>query len=173
MHQVEISQEIIDRVLSRRGRVHIFDSLEPAKTALVVVDMQNFFVEPGAPAEVPVARDICPNINELAREMREAGARVIWITTAYNVNGGTTDAEFFLRNIVGDPTRIERLKEVLKYGGHGTKIWQDLEVLPEDLQVIKNRYSALINGASNLERLLRSSGIENLLFAGHRNQRVC
>ena len=142
MHHVEISQEIIDRVLGRRGRVHIFDSLAPAQTALVVVDMQNFFVEPGAPAEVPVAREICPAINELARELRTLGARVIWVTTAYNVSGGTSDCEYFLRNIVGDPAKIERLKGVLKYGAHGTEIWQDLEVLADDLQVIKNRYSA-------------------------------
>jgi len=166
MHHVEISQEVIDRILGRRGRMHIFDSLAPEQTALIVVDMQNFFVEPGAPAEVPVARDICPNINELARELRTLGARVIWVTTAYNFNGGTSDCEYFLRNIVGDSAKIERLKEALKYGAHGTEIWQDLEVLADDLQVIKNRYSAFIAGSSNLERLLRSSGIENLLFAG-------
>ena len=51
MHRVGIRQEIIDRVLSRRGRLHIFERLDPSRTALVVIDMQLAFVAPGAPAE--------------------------------------------------------------------------------------------------------------------------
>lgn len=56
MHPVGIGQAIIDRVLARRGRLHIFERLDPARTALVVIDMQSAFVAPGAPAEVPAAR---------------------------------------------------------------------------------------------------------------------
>lgn len=41
MHPVGIRQEIIDRVMARRGRLHWFERLEPAKTALVAVDMQS------------------------------------------------------------------------------------------------------------------------------------
>ena len=50
MHQVKIRQEIIDRVMARRGRVRWFDRLDPAKTALVSVDMQSTFCAPGGPA---------------------------------------------------------------------------------------------------------------------------
>ncbi len=46
MHKISISQSVIDRVVARRGREHIFDDLVPAKTALVVVDMQNGFMVP-------------------------------------------------------------------------------------------------------------------------------
>ena len=46
MHKVSISQSVIDRVIARRGREHIFDDLVPSKTALVVVDMQNGFMVP-------------------------------------------------------------------------------------------------------------------------------
>ena len=63
MHDIDIRQEIIDRVLARRNRYHLFDALDPQATAFVIIDMQNTFCEPGAPAEVPVARDICSNIN--------------------------------------------------------------------------------------------------------------
>src|SRR6516164_2803326 len=47
MHKVSIPQSIIDRVIARRGREHVFEDIEPAKTALVVVDMQNAFMLPG------------------------------------------------------------------------------------------------------------------------------
>jgi ureidoacrylate peracid hydrolase len=59
MHKVSISQSVIDRVVKRRGREHIFDNLAPAKTALVVVDMQNGFMVPElghAPCATPAAR---------------------------------------------------------------------------------------------------------------------
>ena len=55
MHKVGIRQEIIDRVLARRGRLYLFDRFAPAETALVVIDMQPTFVAPGAPAEVPAS----------------------------------------------------------------------------------------------------------------------
>ena len=59
MHKMSISQSVIDRVVARRGREHIFDDLVPAKTALVVVDMQNGFMLPevGARALPDGARD--------------------------------------------------------------------------------------------------------------------
>ena len=56
MHQVAIRREIIERVLARRGRLHLFERLDAKRTALVVIDMQNAFVAPGAPIEVPGAQ---------------------------------------------------------------------------------------------------------------------
>jgi ureidoacrylate peracid hydrolase len=52
MHKLGIRQEILDRVMARRGRCHGFDTLDPQRSALVVIDMQNTFCEPGAPAQV-------------------------------------------------------------------------------------------------------------------------
>ena len=65
MHDTEIRQEIVDRVLARRGRYHLFDSLDPAETALVIIDMQGTFVAPDSPAEVPSSRGIVDNINQI------------------------------------------------------------------------------------------------------------
>src|SRR5688572_21580665 len=56
MHRLGIRQEIIDRVMARRGRLHWFERLEPGKTALVIVDMQSAFCAPGGPAEVERSR---------------------------------------------------------------------------------------------------------------------
>ena len=47
MHKIEIPAFVIDRVMERRGRLHIFDSIDPTRTALVVVDLQNGFMAPG------------------------------------------------------------------------------------------------------------------------------
>ena len=37
MHNIQIRQEIIDRVLARRGRLNFFETMTPSKTALVVI----------------------------------------------------------------------------------------------------------------------------------------
>ena len=84
MHKVSISQSIVDRVVARRGREHIFEDLVPAKTALVVVDMQNGFMLPEVGhAPCQMAHEIVPNINRLAQAVRLTGGTVIWIQTAY------------------------------------------------------------------------------------------
>src|SRR6185503_20260680 len=75
MHKVEIRREIVERVTARRGRLHLYDSLDPKRTALVVIDMQNAFVAPGSPLEVPGARAIVAPINRLAAELRRRGHR--------------------------------------------------------------------------------------------------
>ena len=72
MHNITIRQEIIDRVLARRGRYHWFEELDPRRTALVVVDMQEVFCAPGAPAEVPASRDIVEPINRTDRGTAKA-----------------------------------------------------------------------------------------------------
>ena len=48
MHKLSIPQSVVDRVVAKRGREYCFEDLEAAKTALVVVDMQNAFMLPAA-----------------------------------------------------------------------------------------------------------------------------
>ncbi len=62
MLTAQIRQEIIDRVLDRRGRLLLFDRFEPNETALVVIDMQPTFIAIGSPAEVPASGEIVDNI---------------------------------------------------------------------------------------------------------------
>ena len=68
MHKIAISQAALDRMRTRMGKLHPFDTIEPRKTALLVIDMQNYFVKPGHQGEMPMAREIVPNINRLAAE---------------------------------------------------------------------------------------------------------
>ena len=172
MHDINIRQEIIDRVLTRRNRYHLFDALDPQATAFVIIDMQNTFCEPGAPAEVPVARDICSNINRLNEELRQLCTKVIWITSANTTDGERSDWDCFYNNFVAEEMRT-RTKKSMTPGGHGQQIWHQLEVRPEDLSLVKNRYSALLPGTSSLERVLRGYGIQNVLIGGTKTNVCC
>ena|ERR1700719_1996888 len=67
MHRYVVSDAIQERLLRRQGKLVSHDTIDAARTALVVVDMQNHFVAEGFPAEIPISREIVPTINRLAR----------------------------------------------------------------------------------------------------------
>ena len=172
MHSVSIRPHIVDRVVARRGRLHLFDSLTPARTAMLVIDMQDTFCEPGAPAEVPTSRAIIQPINRLAAGLREAGGHVIFITHANSSTPKGSDWPGFFENFVAAEVR-ERTIESLAPGAPGQKVFEGLTVGPEDIEIIKNRYSALIPGSSPLERILRGLGVDTVLVTGTKTNVCC
>jgi len=156
MHKLSIPQSVTDRVVARRGREHIFDDLIPAKTALVVVDMQNGFMLPEVGhAPCQMAHEIVPNINRLAEVVRSTGGTVIWIQTAYTDETLTSWSTLY--GMVG-PKGEEKRRRSLSVA--------DLKVEPADLIVEKKRYSAFIQGSSNIEEVLRTRGLDTLLITG-------
>jgi ureidoacrylate peracid hydrolase len=164
MHKLSISQSVIDRVVARRGREHIFDNLDPRKTALVVVDMQNGFMVPElGHAACKMAHEIVPNINKLAQAVRDTGGAVIWIQTAYTDETLTSWSTSY--EMVG-PKGAARRKFSLSRENKGYEIFPDLKIEKSDLIVEKNRYSAFIQGSSNIEEVLKSRGLDTLLITG-------
>src|SRR5215472_17970707 len=79
MHEIRFSPELQARVRAARGAPHIFDKLDMRRTAHVVVDLQNGFMEPGAPVEVPVAREIVSAVNKISAAVRERGGQNIFL----------------------------------------------------------------------------------------------
>jgi ureidoacrylate peracid hydrolase len=170
MHRVGVRQEIIDRVLARRGRYHWFEELDPRRTVLLIIDMQELFCAPGAPAEVPGSRDIVEPINRLTEQLRAIGVPIIWVLHANTETGGRSDWELFFNYVVADEVR-EKTRKSLAPGNQ--QVWSGLIVDFSDTQIIKNRYSALIAGSSGLERLLRSLDIDTVLIAGTKTNICC
>lgn len=165
-----IRPHIVERVIARRGKLHWFNSLDPRATALVVIDMQETFCAPGAPAEVAASRDIVPAINDVARRLRALGGQVIYVLHANAHVGARSDWSLFFDHVVADDVRARTI-ESLSPGRQ--KVWRGLDQDERDLVVFKNRYSALISGSSNLERLLRSMNIDTLLIAGTKTNVCC
>lgn len=69
---------------SRQIRIDTLHRCEPARTALLVVDMQCGFLAPGASLEVPQGRAIVPRIRALLAGCRRAGAAVIFTRFVYS-----------------------------------------------------------------------------------------
>lgn len=159
MHPVEMPQYVVERVLAKRGKLHVFDRFDPRVTALVVVDMQNFYV-----AEVETARAIVPNINRLARAMRERGGSVVWLCMTAGKDGRSLWSLYHDHFFTEAKARKHR--DELSEGAPGHKLFDELEALPEDVYAWKTRFSPFVPGTSNLDSILRARRIENLVVAG-------
>jgi ureidoacrylate peracid hydrolase len=164
MHKVSIPKSIVERVVARRGREHVFDDLDPSKTALVVVDMQNAFMLPGvAHSLCPMAEKIVPNINRLAAAVRATGGAVVWIKTTFTPDALREWSTYFqMVNAEQGNKRIAALTANSK----GHELWSGLDVKASDLVVEKNRFSAFIQGSSDLAQLLRGRGLDTVLITG-------
>ena len=171
MHNVSIRQHIVDRVVARRGDIHWFNELDPRKTALLIIDMQNTFCLPGAPGEVPTARDVVPEINDLAEKLRPFGVPIFWILHTNTLNDGISDWEVFFNHVVRNSDVRQRMVKSL--APESQKVWDDLVVEDGDVTIIKNRYSAFAHGSSTLERVLRSRGIDTVLVGGTKTNVCC
>lgn len=163
MHSYVTPQSVKDRILRRQGRPLSHETIDAGRTALVVIDMQNFFVAEGFGSEVPAARDIVPNINRMAKALRAAGGTVVWVQTTAT---GTLEhrANFHKHMLTAD--RKNRRVTELDEGHAGFKLYPKLEPAPGDLRVKKIQYSAFIHGSSDIDAQLASHGIESLLITG-------
>lgn len=164
MHTFAIPQSVIDRVIERRGRAHVYDDLDPAKSALVVVDMQNAFMLPGvAHSLCPMAEKIVPNINRLARAVRDTGGTVLWIKTTFTQEALRSWSTYFA---MASPQRAAKRIEALSADSRGHALWSGLDVRPQDPIVEKNRFSAFIQGSSDLAAVLRARGLDTVIVTG-------
>ncbi len=163
MHKVHIKPEHIERVVRRGGRVHSVESLDGPKTALVVVDMQLYFMGQGQPSECPEAREIVPNVNRLAEATRRAGGKVIWIQTVSGPESIDSWSVYYDRMT---PENSDKRVEGMSPGGSGFELWPGLEVKDEDLVVPKIRYSAFMPPPSKLDAVLKKQAIDTVLITG-------
>jgi ureidoacrylate peracid hydrolase len=170
MHKIAISPAALDRMTERMGKLHPFDTIEPRKAALLVIDMQNYFVKPGALGEIPLARNIVPNINRLAAGLRGRGGHVVWIR---NGTRDTRESWSTFHECLMTPDRKERRYAAMDIGGDGYAYWHLNDIKPEDAQLTKTRYSAFIQGSSTVETYLRDRGIDTLLIAGTATNVCC
>ena len=170
MHKIAIAKAQTDRLQMRLGKLHPFDVIDPRKTALVVVDMQNYFVKQGHQSEVPAAREIVPNINRLAAELRRRGGHVVWVRNGTN---NTRESWSNYHNYLQSRDRAERRLKSMDIGEDGYEFWHLNDMRPEDAQITKKRYSAFIQGSSDIERHLRDRGIDTLLITGTATNVCC
>ena len=164
MHTGGIPEDVINRCLARRGRLHTFESIDAAHTAMLVVDMQNAFVAEGAAAEIPTAREVVPNINRVNAALRQAGGLVVWIVSTYGPK--EEDRWPIMYDHIFGEEQGKAFRAALSEGAPGHSVYAPLEQRAEDITVSKNRFSAFVGSDGGLEQLLRERGIDTVLVTG-------
>jgi len=155
-HPSGIDQAIVDKVVGRRGRLHAFESLDPARTALVVIDMNTGSVE----QELRCTRVVEP-INAMAHALRRAGGWVAWVTSEIDESRRAQ-----LTKLVG-PARAAMFAESARLGSPGAAMWPALDVQDhDDVFASKRGTSAFFPGSCSLSRQLDAHDIASVLVAG-------
>jgi ureidoacrylate peracid hydrolase len=164
MHQIRISPEIQAQVRAERGAAHIFDKLDMRRTAHVIVDMQNGFMQPGAPVEVPVAREIVTGINSISTAVRARGGQNIFLQMTVDEGSQSSWSNWFAY-MHGGASRL-RMAEAFARDAHYWRLWPQLDFTGNDIAVEKTRFGAFVPGASRLHEILQERGIDTLIITG-------
>ena len=122
--------------------------VDPGRTALIVVDMQNDFVKEGGSLVVPDAEATIPNIKGLLDLARESEMRVVFTQDTHND---------------GDP-EWEIWPEHVREGSWGWEIVDELKPLEDELVIRKVRYDAFYG--THLDHFLRLWGVNTLIICG-------
>ncbi len=141
--------------------------LERGRTALLVVDMQRAFLEPGEAMEVPPARDIVPRIQELLAIFREKALPAVFTRFTYSPNAPLLVGELHPEHKPappGAPRGFGLPSSSCLVGEDSVRVVSELEPRADEL-VVDKRYYDGFNGTA-LDGALRARGVTTLVITG-------
>jgi len=133
--------------------------LNKEKSALLVIDMQRFFLEPDSSTFTCGGLAILPTLKRLIAVFREAGRPVIFIRHVHH------------------PDRLDAgimgwwWEGMCLEGSPESEVHHDIAPLPKEKVILKHRYSAFYN--TDLETILRCLKIEDLVVSGIMTNMCC
>jgi ureidoacrylate peracid hydrolase len=140
------------------------DTVDPTRTAVIVVDMQHDFIAEGAPMETPAGRAMVPTVVELVNGARGAGATIVF--TAHRHRHDGSDMGRF-----GDLYQAIRERRGLIEGESGSGLYPAFEPEAGDILISKRRYSAFF--ATDLDLILRERHLDTVVIAGVSSENCC
>lgn len=127
-----------------------------ADSAILVIDMQNDFVLPGAPLEVAGAYATLPAIGKFLDYGRAMGWAVIYVCRIHRASGA--DAELFRRHF------FEEGRPFCVVGTEGAEVVAAISPHEGDYVVTKRRFSAFFG--TDLDILLSGLGVRSIYITG-------
>ena len=140
------------------------DTIDPAKTVMVVVDMQNDFVAEGAMLQSAQAAAMVPKLAATLNFCREKGIRVIYTAHVHRRDGSDMGMYDDLYSPIAN--RASLVDET-----PGVDIFPDLSPAPGEHVIKKHRYSAFF--ATDLDLILREWGIDTVIVSGTTTENCC
>ena len=137
--------------------------IDPKRCAMLVIDMQNSFLEKGAVFEAPKGREIIPNINRLVAVARKLKMPVIWTQSDHSPPGGGLILERY--------PIIKHTKELWK-GDRSFELYADMDQPEErDHRIVKHKYDAFHD--TDLRTALKNLGADTIIVTGVATEVCC
>jgi len=131
------------------------EPFDPARTALVVVDMQNGFCHPDGSLHAPASEAVIDDVVDLVADARDAGAEIVYTRDVHppeQFEGAHYYDEF------------ERWGEHVVENSWEAELVDELDVREADHVVEKHTYDAFYG--TELDGWLSAHGIDDLLICG-------
>lgn len=129
------------------------------KSALLVIDMQKFFLDPNSPTFTCGGLAIIPTIKQLISAFRQANRPVIYTRHIHHqdhIDAGIMGWWWEGMCLEGSPE---------------SEIQNEIAPLPNEKVILKHRYSAFYN--TDLETILRCLKVEDLVISGIMTNMCC
>jgi ureidoacrylate peracid hydrolase len=138
-----------------------FERVDPAKTRLLVVDVQNDFLADGGwfakhGQELTGMRAAVEKVDRFIGVARAAGVRPIFIQAIY-------DEKWLSKPMLERHALVGLDSAHCQEGTWGAEFYV-VKPEPDDDVIVKHRYSAFVG--TELDPLLRAQGVENLVLVG-------
>src|SRR3989454_6145232 len=140
------------------------DVIDPKKTAMIVVDMQNDFVASGAAMETPAARAVVPKLADALKICRGAGFKLLYTAHGHRRDG----SDMGLFDDMHPPIAN---RDALVDGTPGVDIYPELAPKAGEHVIKKHRYSGFFG--TDLDIILREWGVDTVLISGTTTENCC
>ena len=148
--------------------------IDPGRTTVIVVDMQNAFISKGGYADlcgrdIPSRQRIIAPINEIADTARATSWKVIYTLQQHSPDlrelGGPNSSRWYKSRAAREYREHPELREkLLARGTWGAEIVEELKPQEGDIVVEKARFSAFFE--TNLDSILKTFDAKYLVFVG-------
>jgi isochorismate hydrolase len=128
----------------------------PDRAALLVIDMQRYFLDPDAPAFVPAAPAIVPSVQSLINNFRRALRPVVFTRHIDDTMSDNSLSRWWKRKLTEDNPLCYLIADLL---------------LKNDSVLVKSEYDAFHN--SRLQDLLASEGTTQVVICGVMTNLCC
>jgi ureidoacrylate peracid hydrolase len=125
--------------------------IDPKSTGIVVIDMLNDFCKPGGAMVLPGYERLVPPQKNVIEAGRQAGCAILFVADTHR------------RNVRQDREFLKRTPHCLE-GTWGAQVIEDLDPRPDDVYIVKRRYSAFFN--TDLDLTLRDLQVTTLVIFG-------
>ena len=138
-------------------------TIDPRRTALLVIDVQKEYFKKGGPAYLPAARNVLGNIQKLIEAARGAKALIVYAQHMNRADGSDAGRMADFSDPNGAASFVEGSPEV--------ELVDELSPRPGEVVFRKRRYSCFLN--TELECVLHTRDVDTIVIAGYMTSFCC